>query len=152
MHNPLHHAKPIPLPPVPDSLLGYSDLFRSYCIKVQQVIVRRSKGVDLAFTDGLGSLSYLFLLADSSGIGYLSFMTCCWYWHSRDEYFTRSRIFEHLNYSQPHIESYLSQAFKQGHLSKMNRMRYQMTREGEIWLKVQARQLYRDILALNDIL
>ena len=135
-------------PPLPDSLNGYFDLFRTYWRKLQEVNVRRSRAIDVALSSPAG-FPFLFLLCHAN-VGYLAMMTAAYYYHERDEYFTRPRLLKLMRYSPQHVSRALSQAFLEGHILKMSRTRYQMTPPGVAWLKGQVKQYYRDIQALLD--
>ncbi len=151
---PTHTKHPvIPLPRVPPSLSGYTDLFRQYCVRVQKALVWRSSALDVAFNNGLGSMSYLFLLANAE-VGYMAFLTCCQYWDSRDEYISRPRLLQHLGYSRGSVDGYIKQALTDGHITKMyhHAKKYTLTYDGKQFILARTKQFYNDILSLHDII
>jgi hypothetical protein len=135
------------MPAIPDSLEGYSDMFRRYWERLGRANVWRRAAVGQALESGV--LKYLFLLVQAK-MAYLAVMTCCHYYHDRDEYFTKARVMRYVGYSHQHVGAFFREALENGHIYKRNRVRYSMTEEGVAWIEARAQQFLSDIQTVMD--
>lgn len=140
-------------PSIPSSLIGYTDIFREYCNKLENYYVRRSSMFRIMFQGSLGSFEHLFVLGRIHDYHRLQIMLAVLYLDKQGyNWFKVAQLSKLVGSRHPGVLVRLQHEIKAGNVITLKRGRYTISSKGRLWLGVQAGAYYDKVLKLYGIL
>lgn len=138
-----------PVPVIPSSLRGYTDVLRDYSLRLHEYYRRRYLDLSVLFDNSQGGLMHLFLVPDAEQ-SYISLLMAC-YWLSEHGHVSRKRLRSMIDTSPRTLDYRISEAKRRGHLSALKRDYYELTEQGHEFINGVVRSFSDRLLEFYDL-